>query len=262
VDTMDRSVERPPDGWDVIHPTQTDAIVHIEQAFGGVADIILDIQTSYLGNLIGSTQIEAAGVDLLQDSSVTVPGLNNLLIEYPDLAQTWGTMILNGEVSLYTTSTIDLALEIQAPLEITMHDFNPPGDIEKIDTGDLSNVVSGSAEVTIRNRLPVGGRAFLVVSADSLKLLPNSGADVDTVVDVQIPVSEIVDGRATGIVATESTIALSDSVISLFRNPPFFARTDISVPGSDGDTLIVHGSDYLSVRILARLVYELRTEGD
>jgi hypothetical protein len=79
-------------------------------------------------------------------------------------------------------------------------------------------------------------------------------------VDIQIPVSEIVDGRATGLAVSETSIALSDSVVSLFKNPPFFARTDISVPGSNSDTLLVHGSDYLSVQILARLVYEIRTE--
>jgi hypothetical protein len=260
VDTVGRSIERPPDGWDVIHPTQVDAIVHIEEAFGGTADIALDVRTLYRGSTIGSVEFAATDVDMTTDSMFTATGLANLLVDYPDSAGTWGTTTLNGDVAFYTTSTIDLALEVQAPLAITMHSFHPPGDIEKIDTGDLNDVQSGSAEVTIYNRLPVGGRAFLVVSRDSLELLVNSGADVDTVVDVQIPVSEIVDGRATDIAVYETSLSLSDSVVSLFRNPPFYARTDVSVPGSTSDTLIVHGSDYLSVKILARLVYEIRTE--
>jgi hypothetical protein len=262
VDTTGESIERPPDGWNVIHPTQVDAVVHIEESFGGFADMDLDIRTLYLGGVIGSENLIVTDIDMVADSVVSITGLVNLLDEYPDSSQIWGTTTLNGEVAFYTNSTIDLALEILAPLSITMLDFHPPGDVEKIDTGDLTDVLDGSAEITIYNRLPVGGRAFLVVSRDSLELLFDSGADVDTVLDVGIPVSEIVNGRATGVAAFETSIALSDSVIELFTHPPFFARTDISVPGSNGDTLIVHGSDYLSVKILARLVYQISTEDE
>jgi hypothetical protein len=97
---------------------------------------------------------------------------------------------------------------------------------------------------------------------DSADVLDQSGADVDTVADLTIPVPVVVNGRAQSEAYMELSITLSDSLLELFRNPPFFARTDLTLPGSNGDTLLAHAADYVKVQPIATLTYRVDTGGD
>ena len=153
-------------------------------------------------------------------------------------------------------------MELRAPLEFVLDSVHSPGDIERVETNDLEDLQAGSARIRIWNRLPVGGRAFLVAGSDSADVLPNSTADVDTVADLQLPVSPIINGRATGEAYIETTVALSDHMLNLFRTPPFFTRIDLTLPGSEGDTLIAHGTDYVKVQVIADVTYRINTGGD
>lgn len=255
-------VERPPAGWESVHPTVANAYVHFAETFGGAGYANLNLRTLFGETMIGESNIITPEMTLEADTFAVVPGLTGLLSEYPDSAAIEGTLTVNGYVSTMDNAELSVAVAIESPLMITLTDFHPPGTIELIDTGDLKDIKSGTAEVTIRNRLPVGGQVFVIAARDSLELLVDSGADVDTVIIVSIPEPEVTDGQATGIATTERSVLLSESVIDMLQNPPFYTRTDIQIPGTNGDTLLVHGSDYVSLRILARLVYEIRTGED
>ncbi|MBU0691321.1 hypothetical protein KKH18_05830, partial [bacterium] len=50
-------VERPPNGWETVHPTQADAYVHFAETFGGEGYVNLNLQTLYNGDQIGESEI-------------------------------------------------------------------------------------------------------------------------------------------------------------------------------------------------------------
>ena len=155
----------------------------------------------------------------------------------------------------------NLDIELRAPLEFILHPVHAPGDVQRVETNDIADVQDGQATVRVWNRLPAGGRVYLVAASDSMSVLPNSTADVDTVADMQIPVSPIVNYRATAEADTEMTFPLSDAALELFHHPPFFTRLDISMPGSGQDTLIADGSDYIRVQVIADVTYRMDTGG-
>ena len=113
----------------------------------------------------------------------------------------------------------------------------------------------GDATVKVWNKLPIGGRIFLVADLDSNNVLEDSGADVDTLYDVEIPWPVMEDGRAIEASHAQFEISLTDTWINYFNSGNFYVRTQILATTGIGDTLIVFGGDYLNVQVIARLVY-------
>ncbi len=256
------TIERPPEGWDAVHPTTVDAYVHILSGLDAMASTTLDVETYLNGATIAGRHFNIPDIVLNSDSTVVFTGLADLLNQYPDSMRSLGQIAVNGPVAMYETETIGIELELRAPLTFTLEPVHAPGDVERVETGDIEEIQSATARIRIWNRLPVGGYAYLIAARDSTDVLPASTAAVDTVAQSAFPVSSIEDGRATGEAYTEFTVTLSDSVLEFLRHPPFYTRLDLALPGSDGDTLIAHGSDYVKVQIIADIIYQIRTGGE
>jgi hypothetical protein len=257
-------VKRPPEGWESVHPTMVEAHVHVIRGLSGVvADADLNFATWQNGQMLASADLIAHGLHLDRDTSAVIPGLAHLMAVYPDSVSSTGRVTLSGTVhDVQPDDTVRLEVEGRAYLAFTLDPVHPPGDVQRIDNNDLKNLQSGTVRIRIWNRLPVGGRAILVMDRDSADVLDQSGADVDTVADLTIPVPVVVNGRAQSEAYMELSITLSDSLLELFRNPPFFARTDLTLPGSNGDTLLAHAADYVKVQPIATLTYRVDTGGD
>jgi len=257
-------VKHPPEGWESVHPTLVEAHVHVMRGVSGaVADADISFKTWQNAQMLDSADLIVLGLHLDHDTSAVIPGLAHLMAVYPDSVSSSGRLTLSGTVhDVQPDDTIRLEVEGRAYLAFTLDPVHSPGGVQRIDNNDLKDLQSGTVRIRIWNRLPVGGRAFLVMDRDSADVLDSSGADVDTVADLTIPVPVVVNGRAQSEAYAELTIALSDSLLELFRNPPFFARTDLTLPGSNGDTLLAHAADYVKVQPIATLTYRVDTGGD
>ena len=253
------TIERPPEGWEAVRPTVVDGFVTVLSNVGASATTSIDVSTHLAGETIGTRHFDIVNVPLGEDTTVEFYNLTDLLAEYPDSMTTVGQIVVSGTVAIYENEAIAVQVDLRAPLAFTMTPVHAPGEVQKIETADLEDVQDGTARVRIWNRLPVGGHVYLIAAKDSAAVLPHSGLPVDTLAMSDIPVSEIVNGRATGEVYAEFTTSISDSLIEWFRNPPFFTRVDIALPSSDGDTLIAHGSDYVKVQIIADVTYRIDT---
>ena len=258
------AVEHPPEGWESVHPTMVEARVHVIRGVSGaVADADLTLATWQDGQMLDSANLIAHDLHLDRDTSAVIQGLAHLLAVYPDSVSSTGRVTLSGTVQdVEPDDTVRFEVEVRAYLAFTLDPVHSPGNVQRIDNRDLQDVQSGSVRIRIWNRLPVGGRAFLVMDRDSADVLDGSGAEVDTVVNVVIPAPVLVNGRAQSEAYAELSLVLSDSLLELFRNPPFFARTDITLPGSNGDTLLAHAADYVKVQPIAVLTYRIDTGGD
>lgn len=256
------SVESPPDGWETVHPTRLDLYVHIARTLTATAQMNVSWKTYERLRVLSSSEHEFPDVYLGSDTTLTTLSVGVWEGIYPDSVSAVSSMILSGRIQSYTSVRIPVVVEIRAPLAFTMDETNPAMEVTRVDNSDLKDVQSGTAKMRIWNRLPVGGRAFLVADRDSSKVLANSGAMVDTVVTLEIPVPALSDGRASEETYAEATVPLSDALLDMLRNPPFFTRTDVTLPGSNGDTLYAHASDYVKVQVIADVVYRINAGDD
>lgn len=255
-DSLTIEIERPPQGWEVLRPLNVEARLHVDRGIGGELDAEIDATTWLSGVQVSSSVVEVHDLALEDSAMVTIPGLENLLAEYPDLMTANGIAFLSGEVSVFNNTQVALALELRANLTVTITDtLSPVGTVERVDPTDLEDVIGGEARITIRNHMPIGGRCFLVADSDSANVAEGSGADVDTLFDVEIPRPTVVDGRAVEASEYAFTIQFDQLWIDYFKSDHFYVRTQIAVEDGLGDTLIVHGRDYLSVQALAKIVY-------
>jgi hypothetical protein len=256
-------IEHLPSGWNSVHPTAVQVLTHIRQGIhGAVADITADVHT-FLDSSpvpIDSASLSASHVDLSADTTLVFNGLDHMINPYPDEAEASGTLILSGAITSHGHDTILVNVELHAPLSFTLDSLHAPDSVIKVQTEDLGNIRGGSARIRIWNRLPLGGRAFLVADHDSADVLAGSGAWVDTVANVSIPVAPLTNGRALTPIYTEFTVTLSDSMIAMLKHPPFYTRTEVDLPAS-GDTLLAHAADWVKVQIIADLTYHMDTEG-
>jgi hypothetical protein len=151
-------------------------------------------------------------------------------------------------------------LELRSPLRFRLDNLHAPGQLATVTTTDLRQIQAGTATIRVWNRLPVGGHAYLVAARDSSHVLAGSGARVDTVAQIDVPVPPISNGRANSPTYAEATVVLTDSLLELFRNPPFYTRTDVTVPGAGDSILLAHASDWLKVQVIADVTYRMETE--
>lgn len=93
---------------------------------------------------------------------------------------------------------------------------------------------------------------------DSLKLLADAGADVDTLFEINMQSPPVSNGRATEAEEFKFTVDLTPRWLKYFKSDGFYVRTQIEASSAIGDTLNVVGSDYISVQPFARLVYTVR----
>ena len=170
----------------------------------------------------------------------------------------YGDAVINGQVAVFNNTEIALGVELHAALAVTIIDtLSPIGTVEEVNPQDLEDIVGGTATIKLWNHLPLGGRCFLVADFDSNNVAEGSTADVDTLFDVDIPAPTVVAGRATNASQYELTIDLDQKWIDYFNSGKFYVRTQILVGNGLGDTLVVHGTDYLSVQAFAKVTYEV-----
>jgi hypothetical protein len=251
-------VEQPPAGWERVHPLDVEARVHISDGFGGILSSEIHAETRLNGTPIAAHDITIEDVELT-DTTVVITGLEELMQEYPDTLAAEGEAALSGDVAVYSNAAVNLAVELRAGFSLRVEgEIEPEGTVERIESQELSEVQSGTATVKLWNHLPAGGRCFLVAGRDSLSLLDQSGADVDTLFSVAVPAAPTAQGRATGTSFYQFDVSLDSTWLSYMRTPPFFTRIDVAVASANGDSITVYGGDYISVQAIADVIYTVR----
>lgn len=257
------AVDPLPEGWEALHPTRADLFFHIGPAMEAIVQGAVELETLRDGSGIWQTIVDLPAVDLSEDTTLSYPDAGTGFVsEYPDSVRAHGQLTINGDVETSNNSTIPVAVELRAPLSFTLDETHPPGKIEKIETLDLEDIQSANVRIRVWNRLPLTGEIFVVVAKDSLNVVQDSGLEADTIARAVIPVSLIENGRAVDEAYHEVSVELAESVVDLFREGPFFTRTDVHLPGSGQDTLAAHVTDYMRVQVIADVLYRLTTEED
>jgi hypothetical protein len=263
--SAETAVEHLPQGWDSVHATSAEARVHTKAWKTVNSDIAVDIESRVNGHSVATVHRDINGINLGRDTTVIQQIPDNMIAVYPDVVEAQSEMIMYGHVITNSADTIVLTVETRAKLEFTLGQITAPGDVRKVDTGDLKDIKGGTAKVRIWNYLaiPDGGRAYLIAGMDSMHVLEPSNASDDTVMVMDVTIhSSVVNGRPDSVRYDEFEIQLNQKTLDLLSDSPFYTRTHISIPGSNGQTLIATYSDYVKVQVVAELEYNIHAGGD
>jgi hypothetical protein len=267
-------VEKLPQGWESVHPTTVDGYTHVQHSIGATTNVTVNMRTYLNDAVIDTSSMGASSINLGRDTVVVRHGFARMIANYPDSMSAGATMTLNGAVTNCSgNDTVHLWAELRSPLEFRLDPMDARGDsdIRKIDNGELKSIEPNSSYLRIKiwNHLPVGGTVYLIASRDSRHVyssyVPNlhDSLPPDTIIKKDIPIPPIsTGGYATGdAIVPEFQLPLDSAMVELFKKP-FFARTEIRLDGSDGDTLLARASDYVKVQIIAEIERRVNSKGD
>ncbi|HEY3295822.1 MAG TPA: hypothetical protein VGL38_10315 [bacterium] len=264
-------VEQLPQGWNAVHPTTVDAYIHMKgnpTFYHATTDLnVLMHAQPPTGNGVNHT-IVRSNVPLAGDTTFVVTGLADMIQIYPETVSATATMTMNGDVLQVSGSdTINLNIEMRSPLSFTLSTMHATGD-DQIDTVKIDGAKDIEQEgamaiIRVWNHLPVGGRVYLVADSIRNNVLSTSHANVDTVIDMIIPIPQLdANGNAISEVMTVDTLMLDSTTITLLKAGELYTRTDLALTSSDGATRVANASDYVKVQIIADLKRNVSTKGN
>jgi hypothetical protein len=259
VDRDSADVEQPPEGWENVHPAALDMFMHLQCAVPVQATMNVNLASQRNGSTIGSENRSAVAW-LGSDTTLVFRNLTGLVPTLPDWISYSGRAMLNGSVVVHDTSTIRGSIVLTAPLTFTLENTHIPGDVQKADPDATEDVQQVELTIRLWNALPMSGVLKLIAASDSLAVLDGSGQPADTLCVVTLPAAVISGGRVSGSGYREVIVSPPDGFYDLLQHPPFYIRPDLTLNGSEGDTLSAYGSDYVRFSATARVIYRVSSE--
>jgi hypothetical protein len=252
-------VDQPPAGWENVHPAALDLLLHLQSRVPVQAEMNVSLMSQRHGSVIGMENRSAAAW-LGADTTLVFRNLTGLVPSLPDWISYSGRAMLNGSVVVSDTSTIHGSIVLTAPLTFTLENTHIPGDVQKVDPDKTDDVQQVELTIRLWNALPMSGTLKLIAAADSMAVLDGSGQPVDTLCAVALPAAVITGGRVSGSGYREVIVSPPQEFYQLLQHPPFYIRPDLTLNGTQGDTLSAYGSDYVRFSATARVVYRVSSE--
>ena len=168
---------------------------------------------------------------------------------------------LSVEVSLLTAFDLTFdGADVDRRSVIQTVVIDPAGsDCDGADVeGDLTeNLESGLIVAEVENNLPLGGRAFVRVDHDSLRLWDNPELTVGPFEFDPSPV-DAVTGKSTGVATAQSSISLDEAQLNLFANPgpgndTLYAAVEYLLDGTGTQRICICADDSLAARALMHI---------
>jgi hypothetical protein len=261
-------VEKLPEGWESIHPTTVDAIVHMRRSITATADVDVNVYAYRDQLLTEQDAVASNGLYMGRDTTTVTSGLAHMLNVYPDSIRAEAAMELNGPIANCSgTDTVRLGVELRSPLSFTLDPMHAPGDqdVRKVDNSELKSIKADGSYLRIKiwNHLPVGGHVYFAIATDSLSVLSTSPSTQHQVLafDIDTP-SHDSQGNTNSVTLLEDSVSLDSITVEYLKHPPFYTRTDITLEGSNGATYIANAEDYIKVQIVAELERTVNSKGD
>ncbi len=213
-------------------------------------------------NLSGGITENAITNLFLGDSTVA-----SFLSPIPSQIDVVGSVLMGD--SLYSGTIADgdfitATIYIYAPLAVVIDNYTFESDIatESVDSSTADAVtkhlINAKLIYSIDNRIPIGGNISMFISDDSLTLFSNPILKFDSLTIVPALVDSL--GFANTIQSTgDIEIFIDSSQIDILNRGQLYIAHQVSLAGSNGQTVILNQNDYLT--ILARIEIEYLFDG-
>ena len=254
-------VEEPPDGSEGLQLTTLNARLHLPASAPLDCDIGIILLSENDAGILGEYHQDVS-LFLGEDTTVFFDGLEALVPQLPTRFLYSGSVVLNGRAVLYDTTQLRGSLEMTAPLRFVLENLTVTGDVERVDSEPLEDLLDVELRVKVWNALPLTGRLTMIAAWDSAAVAENSGLPADTFFSIVLPQAMFSQGQVSEVGCQELLIHPPESSFHLLREPPFFMRTELDIDDSDGDTLSAYGFDYIRYEAVATVRYRLSAGGE
>ncbi len=129
-----------------------------------------------------------------------------------------------------------------------------------MDMDAVEDVQETALTLRLWNALPVSGTVRLIAAMDSLTAAGHTETAAETLCTVTLPPARIVNGRVAGASNAVTEVVPPAVFYEMLANPPFYLRADLTLDGTEGDTLAAYGSDYVKFSATARVRYRISSE--
>jgi len=260
IEPQEKAVEQMPEGWEQLNFVSASLSISLESDISAPITTNIHFVAWREGSPRDSILVQETIVPN-QDTSLVIPGLEQLLDDRPDTLKFWGTAEMSGDLHLEASNYFQGILQVDIPISFTATPTTINGDIQETnDAIDQDKQVNGATvETTIHNHLPLSGSVVVLVAHDST-LFRTNPSTLDTLISITIARPTISGGRVTEEAEFDVDIALTDEQIDWFRTVPVYTRAIFHLDGTEGDTLSAYGSDYLGFSAIGRFIYEVDTE--
>ncbi len=257
-----------PTGFDSLELVSAVLTLDIENGTGlpGYLDIQLIGDNGKSLALTGD--IEAGSSSQPVTTTITNSSIADFISPLPSHVEAGGTVTFGDGVTQATVTVDDFVFSrvgIVAPMEMIIHEALIETDIqrEEINQEDIDavtdHVIEAGFVYNIVNHLPLGATVEIFFGSDSATLYTNPGLTIGPLSIDAAPVSGaglVIDTASTGY----QEIMLSNADIQILKNDTLYIGQELILQGSDGQSVRLIQSDYITVT--GRFEVEYRFDGE
>jgi hypothetical protein len=253
-----------PQGFDSLQLVNADLVLEIENGVNlpGALNINIAGNGGQLINLAGN--IEPGYYDNPFSSYIYASDVSAFMNPVPTEITIDGFALFGDGSTVGTITANDFIVprvRISSPLEVIIGQSNFEGDIssEEIDQKDIDkitdHIIRAQFTSNIINHLPLGVTVEVYFSGDSTTLYSNPQLVIGPIeVDAGlVGVGNVV----TTATESENIITLDSTDIKILENPVLYTGNIITIHSSDGQTVKVSGSDYITARGVVEVDYRI-----
>ena len=216
----------------------------------GSLDITLNGNNGKSLNFSGNISPMAISNIFLADSTVA-----SFLSPIPTQITVNGTALMGDSVYLGTIAAGDYVtatLHVYAPLAVVLSDYTFESDVstETIDSSTArlisDHLIQARLIYSIDNRIPIGGSVNIRIARDSSSLFSNPELSFDSLIIIPALVDS--NGFAITIQSSgEQEIFIDSSDVDILSSGQLYIGHEITLLGSNGQTIILNQNDYMTV---------------
>lgn len=261
-----------PEELDGLELTAATMALHITNSSGLAGQVDLVLTGTSVGGAVRTLSIARDIQPSLEDRAPTTTTIlldesNSTLIDFlnnlPDHIALEGEVLVGGSEG--TVHADDFAIvdwEITAPVEVVIQDATIETDPDALDTDeDLRDLIDdhirgARLETEILNHLPMGVEIRILAGPDTLTLAEAPLLDIGPLVVAAAavdPTTHVVSDP----VVSRPELELTEEQARVFAQPDLFTMVAVRLPSSGGQPVRLMASDYLEIRGLVRIDYEV-----
>ncbi len=257
-----------PTGFDSLELVSAVLTLDIENGTGLPGYLDIQLVGNNGKSLALTGDIEAGSSSQPVTTTITNSNIADFISPLPSNVEAGGTVTFGDGVTQATVTVDDFVFTrvgIVAPMEMIIHESLIETDIqrEEIDQEDIDAVTEHVIEAgfiyNIVNHLPLGASVEIFLGPDSATLYTNPGLTIGPMSIDAAPVSGaglVIDTASTGY----QEIMLSGADIQILRNDTLYIGQELILQGTDGQSVRLIQSDYITVT--GRFEVEYRFDGE
>lgn len=257
-----------PDGFDNVGLVSSIVTLEIENGIDLPGNLACTLVANNGQHLYVNDIIQASGGLDTRVTTITIDDVGDFLSPIPDTVVVTGAISYGDglEHTLNYNDSVFAKVNIYAPLNVVVNDMEVSDlDIEKeeISQEDIDlitdQVLDARFVYTVTNHLPLGVRAIISFSPDSLSLYSSPELVLDTILVDGAP-TDLVTGIVNADSITTGEIYIDSVDVQILRNDTLYIRPQLFLNGSDPTGVQLTGSDYITISGYIQVNY--RFDGD